>query len=138
MKKMKILLAALTFAAAQGYAHEGHDHGPSTLQAPKGGVLRSLEEVHLELKTDGKKLSLYAYELDEKSQKLVAADVKKFPVKATATLPRKKPEAVDLSPKGDHWEASFDAKGAHRYTLEVAIKQAGHDDKVKYTVEPKK
>ncbi len=113
-------------------AHEGHDHGPSTVQAPKGGVIRSLETVHLELLTKGKTLAIYAYDTN-----LKPAEASSFPLTATVTLPRKKAESLALTPKGDHWEAEFDAKGAHRYTLELSIRQGGHDDKVKYTVEPK-
>ena len=139
MREMNVcvfVVALLCFTEA--LAHEGHDHGPGSVQAPKGGVMRSLETVHLELKAEGKALRIYPYEMDAKTQKLVPADVAKFPVKATVTLPKKKPEALELSPKGDHWEGTFDAKGAHRYALELAITQGGHNDKVKYTVEPKK
>lgn len=137
MKMMKMSMLFLISALA-AHAHEGHDHGPSNLQAPKGGVLRSLETVHLELKAEGAKIEIYPYEKDAKTEKLVAAQASKYPVSATVTLPKKKPQALELSPKGDHWEASFDAKGAHRYALELSITQGGHKDKVKYTVEPKK
>lgn len=120
-------------AGTHAYAHEGHDHGPSQVQAPKGGVIRSLETVHLELLTKGKTVSIYAYNTDLKPE-----EVKKFPVSATVTLPKKKPQTLALAEKGDHWEAEFDARGAHRYTLELSIKQGGHNDKVKFTVEPRK
>lgn len=131
---IKSIFLSVTLAlGAPALAHEGHDHGPSSAQAPKGGVIRSLETVHLELLTKGKSISLYAYDTD-----LKPADVTKFPVSATVTLPKKKPELLKLTPKGDHWAAEFDAKGAHRYALEISISQGGHDDKVKYTVEPKK
>jgi hypothetical protein len=131
LKSMIIVLALFLAIIAQ--AHEGHDHGPGTVQAPKGGVIRSLETVNLELLTQGKSIKIYAYDTN-----LKPADVKKFPLAATVALPKKKPEALALVAKGDHWEAEYDAKGAHRYTLELSIKQGGHADKVKYNVEPKK
>lgn len=118
--------------AALVYAHEG-EHGPSTVQAPKGGLIRSLETVHLELINKGNTLQIFIYDTD-----LKPAEASKYPVSATVTLPRKKAEPVTLQPKGDHWEFQFDAKGAHRFTLDFNIKQSGHDDKVKFTVEPKK
>lgn len=130
-KLIVMFLCFFTFRAA--LAHEGHDHGPGSVQAPKGGVIRSLETVHLELLSKGKTVTIYAYDTS-----LKPADVSKFPVSATVTLPKKKAEPLKLLPGGDHWTGEFDAKGAHRYTLELSIEQGGHKDKVKYTVEPKK
>ncbi|MBX2986276.1 MAG: hypothetical protein KF802_00120 [Bdellovibrionaceae bacterium] len=127
---MKMILASLWLGLAVS-AHEGHD-APGAITAPKGGIVRSLEEVHLELLAEGKTLRLYAYSTD-----LKPADVTKYPVSATVTLPKKKAVALPLVAKGDHWEAQFDAKGAHRYKLEIRIQQGGHDDKVSYNVEPK-
>lgn len=128
-----LIITSLLFVVQSLYAHEGHDHGPSQVQAPKGGIVRSLETVHLELLSKGKNLNVYVYDMNFKPE-----DVTKFPVSATVALPRKKAQALTFSPKGDHWEAEFDAKGAHRYTLEMKIKQDGHEDKVKFTVEPGK
>lgn len=128
-----LVTAAFIFTSLHAFAHEGHDHGPGQVQAPKGGIIRSLETVHLELLTKGNQISIYAYDKDLKE-----AAVKSFPVSATVTLPKKKPQKIDLVEKGNHWESEFDAKGAHRYTLTLAIKQGGHHDQVKFTVEPKK
>lgn len=128
-----LILIALALATQQVSAHEGHDHGPSAVQAPKGGVLRSLETVHVELVSEKNKALIRVYDMKLKPQ-----PVKNFPASATIQLPRKKAEAVMLEDKGDHWVAAVDAKGAHRYTLELTIKQGGHDDKLKFTVEPRK
>jgi hypothetical protein len=130
---LKIIISGLTFLVATNlFAHEG-DHGPSSVQAPKGGVIRSLETVHLELLSKGSTVQIYVY-----NPNLKPDDVSKYPVSATVTFPKKKAEPIILEPKGNHWEAVVDTKGAHRYTLELTIKQGGHDDKVKFTVEPKK
>ena len=129
----KIIISGLTFLISTNlFAHEG-EHGPSTVQAPKGGVIRSLETVHLELLSKGSTVQIFAYDMN-----LKPADVSKYPVSATVTLPKKKAEPITLEPKGDHWQAVVDAKGAHRFALEMNINQGGHDDKVKFTVEPKK
>lgn len=128
---LKVCMLALAFFT-DAHAHEGHDHGPGSVQAPKGGIIRSLETMNLELLAKGKTISIYVYD-----KKLKPEDVSKFPVSATVTLPKKKPEPLSLIPSGDHWKGEFDAKGAHRYSLMLNIKQGGHDDKVKFTVEPK-
>lgn len=130
MSKTILIIALLISSIAIG--HEG-EHGPSTVAAPKGGVVRTLEAVHLELVAKGSEVKIYPYELD-----LKPADVSKFPVSATVALPKQKPEAAKLVAQGDHWLVQHDTKGTHRYTLELKIKQGGHDDKVKWVVEPKK
>lgn len=129
----RIILTASLIFTQNSFAHKGHDHGPGQIQPPKGGVMRSLETVRLELLTKGNVISIYAYDT-----KMEPVEVKKFPASLTVSLHKKSPQPLPLVDKGDHWEAEFDAKGAHRYTLLLLIKQGGHDDKVKFTVEPKK
>lgn len=131
MFKTLIMVSALMLPAISP-AHEG-EHGPSGAQAPKGGAMRSLETVHLELISKGDTVQIFAYD-----NELKPIDVSKYPVSATVTFPRKKPEVVALAAKGDHWEAEVDAKGAHRYTFTLDIKQGGNQDKLAFTVEPKK
>lgn len=122
--------AFISFAA---HAHEGHDHGPSTVQPQKGGVVRSLETVNLELLTEGKTIKIYIF-----TPEMKPSEVSQYPASLTAALPKKKPQALKLELKGDHWEATFDPQKSHRFDLELTIKQGGHDDKVKWTVEPKR
>lgn len=131
MKAILILFALLGFNLAT--AHEGHDHdGPSMVQAPKGGIIKSNETHHIEVISKGKDLKIYLYTKD-----LKPADLSKEPISAEVELPRtKKTEAITLTPKGDHYVANYDAKGAHRYTL--AITFGSHKDKFNFTVEPKK
>ncbi len=131
IKTLLLIISFLTLTSA--HAHEGHEHGPSQVQAPKGGILRSLETVHLELLSKGNTIRIYTYNTD-----LKPVEVKKFPVSATVALPKKESTPLPLADNGDHWVAEFDPKGAHRYTIELSITQGGHDDKVQFTVEPKK
>ena len=131
MRNSVIFLSAVLSISA--LAHEGHDHGPGAVQPQKGGVVRALETVNLELLTEGKSIKIFAFDT-----KLKAADVSKFVATLTATLPKKKPESIQLTPRGDHWEGTFDPRNSHRFDLQFAIKQGGHDDKVKWTVEPKR
>lgn len=115
------------------HAHEGHDHGPSMIAPPKGGVIRSLETIHLELLPQGKTVKIFVYD-----KKMEPVEAKKYPVSAMATRPRKQAEAVELKTKKSHWEFEYDAKGSHRYTLQLSIEQGGHKDKVQWNIEPRR
>jgi len=126
------LLSGLVFGSIVSHAHEGHQHGPSTVEAPQGGAMRSLETMHLELLTEGDFIRVYLYGKDLKPK-----PVKDVPVKASVSLPRKKAESITLADKGNHWEAEYKAPPVHRYTLTLIVKQAGHDDKIEYTIEKK-
>lgn len=119
------------------FAHEGHDHdAPTVIEAPKGGVVKSLEKSHVEVVGRGKNVAIYLYDGEMKP-----VDPSGFKVVAKAELPRKKgADNVALSQKGNALEGTFDAKGAHRYTLKLTITdpKVGHEDKLNFTIEPKK
>lgn len=135
-RKISITLAAL-FLSLASVAHEGHDHdAPKNLKAPKGGIIKSLEETHVELVAKGSNLKLYLYDKEMKPQ-----SVKGVQISAKAELPRsKKTEDIALVGQDNFYEGTFDAKGAHRYTLILAVTDSkiGHEDKIKFTVEPRK
>lgn len=137
MKDFLRLILIITLISPLSWAHEGHDHdGPPTIQAPKGGIIKSLELTHVEVVSKGNNIKIYLY---DKNLKL--KDLTGFIVSAKAEFPRtKKQEEINLTLKGTHYEASFDAKGAHRYTLMLGIKdpKTGHNDKLNYVIEPKK
>ncbi len=125
------------FALSLAQAHEGHDHdAPQMITAPKGGLIKSLEETHVEVVSKGMDLQIYLYDLKMKPKSAAG-----FVVSAKAEMPRtKKQEQIKLSPKETFFEGTFDGKGIHRYTLLISIKdpQTGHDDKLKFTIEPQK
>lgn len=118
-------------------AHEGHDHeGTVSIPAPKGGVIKSLENSYIEVVSRGKHIKIYLYNKETKPQSTSG-----FRVSAKVELPRtKKQESVTLTAKDTFYEATYDAKGIHRYTLLISIKdpKTGHDDKLSFTIEPKK
>ncbi|MBX3022654.1 MAG: hypothetical protein KF799_13360 [Bdellovibrionales bacterium] len=135
----KLIFSAALFFSFSTFAHEGHDHGPSALPVQKGGILRSLETVHLELVYKDKTLQIFPFEKEPVSPgKLAAAPLSRFPATATIEFPRQKAQPLELKTAGDHWEAAVDPKGAHRFTVVLTIHQGGHKDAVKWTVEPKK
>lgn len=133
-----ILIAALVLSGTSAHAHEGHDHdAPGKVEAPKGGTIKSTESFHVEVVAKGSDLKIYLYTLD-----LKPADASGFNVKLSTTLPRaKKSEPLTFKAVGNILEATFDAKSAHRYTLIVNIGKTGsqgHDDKLSFTIEPRK
>jgi hypothetical protein len=139
MKKL-ILLASLLISF-NSYAHEGHDHdAPGTVEAPKGGMIKSTEEFHIEVVAKGKDIKIYLYTKD-----LKPADAKGFKITLKTELPRsKKTEDLSFKATGNLLEATFDAKGAHRYNLIVGLTEVGeghdhgHADKIAFTIEPRK
>lgn len=135
-----LLTLAIIFAESQGFAHEGHDHdAPVAVKALKGGIVKSLEETNVEVVSKGNKIEIYLFKKSESEPKPL--DVAPFTLSAKAEMPRtKKTEDIVLKPMGNFFEATFDAKGTHRYTLLLSVKdpKTGHDDKLKFTIEPRK
>ena len=128
-----ISLNTLTFSNLQ--AHEGHDHNvPGSAQPQKGGIIRSLENHHFELVVNGNNLKIYAFAKD-----LKPASVKSIPLKATVSLPKKKSASpIIFEDKGNYWESTYDAKGVHRYTLNIEVKASEHPDKLNFVIEPRR
>lgn len=126
-----ILTTVLIVASSSLHAHEGDHDAPGVVKPPKGGITRTLETIHLELLPQGKIVKIFVYD-----RNLKPAEAKDYPVSATATRPRKKSEKIELVTKKNHWEFKYDAKGAHRYMLQLTIKQGGHKDKIKWNIEP--
>lgn len=141
--KKNILLVIFAFGVSglwtieSAIGHGGADHdAPITMNAPKGGVVKALELTNVEVVSKGKDIFIFLYDKEMKPK-----SVSGFVVSAKAELPRsKKQEEIKLNVKETSFDASYDAKGLHRYTLLVAIKDpaTGHDDRLKFTIEPKK
>lgn len=130
-------LIVLLVTATVATAHEGHDHdAPVSVQAPKGGIIRKLEKHYIEVVSKAQDIKIYLYTED-----LKPAEIKGFKVFAKAQLPRKKnQESVSLKSENGLLQGSFDAKGAHRYTLLLSVAEPGdtHQNTLKFNIEPKK
>ncbi len=137
MRNLVIALALLAFSSSALMAHEGHDHdAPTTIKAPKGGVVKSLDASRVEVVAKGKSIKIYLYDRDMKP-----ATAGEFSVVAQAELPRsKKVEEIKLEPNDAFFEGAYDAKGVHRYKLklEVTHSKTGETDKLTFNVEPRK
>lgn len=132
MRLLKSFFMATTLVFSNvSLAHE--DHGPSRVEAPHGGAMRSLETIHLEMVHLNDDVKIYLYSKDMKPKA-----VKDIPMTATLTLPKEKSLAFVLKDMGNHWEGKYIGKDTHRYSIHLEIKQGGHKDKIEYTIERKK
>ncbi|MDX9731708.1 MAG: hypothetical protein RBT63_08055, partial [Bdellovibrionales bacterium] len=124
-------------------SHEGHDHdAPGLVLAPRGGDIRSLEELHVEVLTQGKDIKIYLY-----SQDLKPLDTSRsVQISATAEIPARrgakaKPEVLKMKSEGGGlYTTSFDAKSAHRFILNLKIidSKTKHDDTLTFSIEAKR
>ncbi len=138
MRRIIMALAVcFGFLSNVGHSHEGHNHdAPTTIKAPKGGMIKSLDESRIEVLSKGSNLKIYLYDKDMKPA--VSAD---FKMTAKAVMPRtKKTEEIKLEAKDGFYEGVYDAKGVHRYTLklEVTHLKVGHTDDLTFNIEPRK
>ena len=132
-----ILTLAVILTGLTAAAHEGHDHDATvSVQAPKGGIIRKLETHFIEVVAKNNDIKIYLYTAD-----LKPVEPKGFKVFAKAQLPKKKTqESLSLKTESGTMQTTFDAKGAHRYTLLVSVTEPNdpHSNTVKFNIEPKK
>lgn len=132
-----IIISCLCVFSLKAFAHEGHNHdAPTTLKAPKGGLIKALDESRVEVVSKGKDIKIYVYDTELKP--LMAS---RFQVKAVAELPRtKKSEDLMLKAQENFFEASYEAKGMHRYTLKLEVHdtKVNRSEKLTFVIEPKK
>lgn len=133
MKLVSLCLLLGSLIASPAFSHGVHDSGSAKPQ--KGGVIKSLESLNVELVQIDGEVQIYIFGKDEKSSPL---ETSKYPVSAKVTFPReKKSQEVELTSHKNHWSAKVNAKGSHRYLFEFHIEQAGHKDNLKFNIEPK-
>ncbi len=138
MRQLTLFTAfAMALATPLVLAHEGHNHdAPTTLKAPKGGVIKAMDQSRVEVVSKGKDIKIFVYDKEMKP-----APTTELQIVAKAELPRtKKEEEVKLDSKDHFFEGSFDAKGVHRYTLKLAVtdSKTSRTDHLSFTIEPRK
>lgn len=133
-----ILLTLVTVFSFQISAHEGHTHGPGQVQPTKGGVIMKGEKFYLEVVGTKSEVKFYPLkQVDPKSMMLTPIPLKDVTLSATFTLPRgKKSELIAVKNGTDHFRGSVDAKGSHRYQVDVSIETMGEKEKLTYQIEP--
>lgn len=131
MKRL-ILSLALTLHLSPANAHEGHDKTPGALAAPHGGVVKGTEHIVLELVTEPEGFKIYPFDHDMKPVAL-----NELKIEGKVSVPRRKQsDVVKLQPETDHFSSKVNAKGAHRYELDLTVSHAGKTEKIKFSVEP--
>lgn len=129
---MLAFIAAASLGAFQvGLAHEGHDQTPGAVQAPHGGTIQGTGQLYLELVNEASGIKLYPL-----THEMAAVAPREVTVAATAQPPKKKKAPVKFIVVDDHFEGKVDARGAHRYALEVTATYKGRKERVTFQVEP--
>lgn len=131
MKSLLTTLATLVIGFA-AFAHEGHDKTPGTLTAPHGGQLKGTSQLYVELVSDSTGFKLYT--VDHELKTIPVKDVK---IEGTAKLPKQKQsEKLALNTSESFLETKVDAKGSHRYTVDLKVTYKGKTENVSFNVEP--
>ena len=129
--KLVFLFALLNMSLA----HEGHNKAPGTEMAPHGGVMQGTSQYYFELVSElvseVSVIKLYPLNHD-----LKAIPIAQLAVSATSQVPKKAKESVKLIGVEDHFEGNVNAKGAHRYLIELVVKYQEKKQTLTFQVEP--
>lgn len=130
--KSTIIAFAIFVVGLSVFAHEGHDKTPAALSAPHGGQLKGTSQLYIELVSDPAGFKLYTIDHDLKT-----IPVNEVKIEGTAKIPKqKKSEKIALNSSESFLEGKFDAKGSHRYTVDLKVTYKGKTEDVSFSVEP--
>jgi len=131
MKSIITIIITLTIALT-AISHEGHDKTPGSLTAPHGGQLKGTSLLYLELVSDSTGFKIYTVDHD-----LKMIPVKDVKIEGVVKWPKqKKSEKLTLSASESFLESKVDAKGSHRYTVELKVIYKGKTENVSFNIEP--
>jgi len=131
MKTLITILATLTIGTA-AFAHEGHDKTPGAVTAPHGGQLKGTSQLYVELVSDASGFKLYT--VDHELKTIPVKDVK---IEGSVKLPKQKQsEKLALNTSESFLETKVDAKGSHRYSVDLKVTYKGKTEGVSFNVEP--
>ena len=131
MKSLITTIASLVIGMT-AVAHEGHDKTPGTLTAPHGGQLKGTSQLYVELVSDSAGFKVYTVDHDLKT--IPIKDVK---IDGTVKLPKqKKSDKLNFKVSESFLESKFDAKGSHRYTVDLKVIYKGKTEDISFNVEP--
>lgn len=131
MKLLMTTLATLTIGLST-FAHEGHDKTPGALTAPHGGQIKGTSQLYLELVSSPSGFKIYTVDHDFKA--IPAKDVK---IVGSVKRPKQKQaDKLVLNASENFLESKVDAKGTHRYTVDLKVTYQGKTEAVSFNVEP--
>lgn len=131
---MKSFITAILtlIAGLSAFAHEGHDKTPGALSAPHGGQLKGTSQLYIELVSEPTGFKLYTLDHD-----LKIIPIKEVKIEGTAKRPKQKQsEKLILNNLENFLEAKVDAKGSHRYTIDLKLTYKGKTESISFNVEP--
>lgn len=131
---MKLFIVTLTtiLLSMTSMAHEGHDKTPGALSAPHGGQIKGTSQLYVELVSDQSGFKLYAVDHDLKT-----IPTKEVKIEGTMKLPKQKQsEKLAFNSSDSYLEAKVNAKGSHRYIVELNVNYKGKTEKLSFNVEP--
>ncbi len=132
IKKCLVLLAMVSFAFLKGFAHEGHDKMPGALSAPHGGQVKGTDHLYIELISDAEGIKLYPL-----THEMKPIPLDQLKLEGTFRLPKgKKSDTLVLKKGSDYFEAKVQAKGSHRYQVDLKVTFMKATDSLSFNVEP--
>lgn len=131
---MKVIAAAVISFLFINFAsgHEGHDKTPGAINAPHGGQLKGTSQLYIELVSDSSGVKLYTIDHDLKT-----IPIKEVKIEASMKLPKqKRGEKLQFRSNESFLETKIDAKGSHRYILELKVTYKSKTELISFNVEP--
>jgi len=130
--KSVITALAILLTGLSSFAHEGHDKTPGALTAPHGGQLKGTSQLYVELVSDASGFKLYTVDHDLKT--IAVKDVK---IEGSVKLPKQKQsDKLALNASESFLESKVNAKGSHRYTVDLKVTYKEKTEGVSFNVEP--
>lgn len=130
---MKTLITIIfaTLIPFSTLAHEGHNMTPGSINAPHGGQIKGTKDLYIELVSNTAGFKIYPFDHDLKSVPLKDVQFEIF-----GKLPKQnKADKLIFKTFESYLEAQYDAKGSHRYIVDIKIAYKGKNEKVSFNVE---
>lgn len=130
--KSLITIIAILVTGLSVLAHEGHDKTPGAITAPHGGQLKGTSQYYVELISDSSGFKLYTMDHD-----LKAIPIKDVKIEGSMRLPKKnQSQKLSLNTSESFLETKVDAKGSHRYIVDLKVTYKGKTESLSFNVEP--
>jgi len=125
-----VSIVSTVSVASVASAHEGHDHAPGSFVALHGGTVKPGKILNLEYITVGDTVKIYPTSHDSKD--LTVNEVK---LTGTATLPKSKPEVLNLTYSEGSYFTKLDFKNSYRVELKLKANFNGKSESFTLQIE---
>jgi hypothetical protein len=132
MRNACLIFIAMVGLSLSLFAHEGHNKIPGNIQAPHGGKIKGTDNLYIELVQAESNLKFYVFDHD-----LKAIPMNEVELSGDLKLPKKQnTQKIEFVKTESAFSTNIDAKGSHRYSVDLAFKFKGKKEKLSFTVEP--